>query len=339
MRLFTCPNCAARLYFDNSTCLSCGCSLLYAPEREGFVLAGSNARSACANAGECGCNWQAESDGAFCRACALNQTIPDLSIPGNRERWARVEEAKRRLLYALLSFGLEVRPKRFEGEEEGIAFDFLSDPAGGGAGGERILTGHDNGIITLNVAEASSPERERMRLEMGEAYRTLIGHFRHEIGHYYWDRLIRPCPEALDRFRALFGDETADYADSLSTYYADGPRPGWRRSHISAYASSHPWEDWAESWAHYLHIADTLEMADAYRIPLGREADPDGSSDPVGASAFDATIARWLRLSEAANSINRCMGLPDLYPFVISSEVARKLGFVRDTLAAARRGS
>ena len=160
--------------------------------------------------------------GAFCRACALNQTIPDLSISGNRERWIRVEAAKKRAVYSLLAFGLPVGPKANAGDEIGVAFDFLADPLLGDAPtGEHVLTGHDNGLITLNVAEADSAEREKMRAEMGENYRTLLGHFRHELGHYYWDRLIRDDPGRLERFHQLFGDESADYDEALRRHYAE----------------------------------------------------------------------------------------------------------------------
>ncbi|SMH27503.1 zinc-binding metallopeptidase family protein [Mesorhizobium australicum] len=345
MKLFSCPSCGQRLYFENSRCLACGSEVLYDPDAAEFVLLGSD-NFACLNADEALCNWRALGPQAFCRACALNKTIPDLSIEGNRDRWIRVEAAKRRLVYALLSFGLEVRPKQTPDEEAGIAFDFLGDPIGGGPGGEKILTGHDNGVITLNVAEADSVEREKMRIAMGETYRTLLGHFRHEIGHYYWDRLIRDDPTRLASFREIFGDETADYEQALQNHYANPPAPGWQENHITAYAASHPWEDWAETWAHYLHIVDTLEMSDSLGMSISAlqanaeellipEADgDDGAAPPPGptGSPFDQVLERWIVLSNASNSINRCMGLPDLYPFVISKNVAAKLAFVDELL-------
>ena len=342
MRLFSCPNCNNRLYFENSICLSCGSGVRYEPVSAQFVLEGSPGVFLCANANDAACNWATVDGQKFCLACSLNQTIPDLSIQGNIDRWIRVEWAKRQLIYALLALGLEVRPKAFQGEEDGIAFDFLADTAGAGSGQERVLTGHDNGVITLNVAEAYSPERERMRLEMGEPYRTLIGHFRHEIGHYYWDRLVRDDPAWLAEFRAEFGDETEDYERALQRHYANGAPGDWQTRHITPYAASHPWEDWAETWAHYLHINDTLEMADAYRIPVDRidgtknDLSPGYGSSPSGVGEVDHMLERWLRLSEASNAINRCMGLPDLYPFTISEAVARKFGFVHRLLEAKR---
>jgi hypothetical protein len=351
MKLFSCPNCDHRLYFENAQCLNCGSFVLYDPDRATFVLSGTDGVFLCVNVDQCGCNWRALEGQTFCQACALNKTIPNLSIGGNRERWARVEAAKKRAVYSLLAFGLPVGPKRNPTDEEGIAFDFLADRDGPGPGGEFILTGHDNGVITLNVAEADSPEREKMRLQMGESYRTLLGHFRHELGHYYWDRLIRDDPEWLERFHSLFGDEQVDYAAALQRHYAQGAPPDWQANHISAYAASHPWEDWAESWAHYLHITDTLEMVHALNFPLGRLDTVEANNElPVGDTAkgsvpstpagkavvepFGRVLERWLVLSEASNSINRCMGLPDLYPFVISPVAASKLAFVDELIAA-----
>ncbi|MDI6028211.1 putative zinc-binding metallopeptidase [Corticibacterium sp. UT-5YL-CI-8] len=345
MKLFECPNCSKRLYFENAQCLNCGSFVSYDPDAGGFVLSGVDGNFQCLNATECSCNWTAP-EASFCRACALNKIIPDLSVDGNRQRWTRVEAAKRRAIYSFLAFGLPVEPKTGPDDQTGIAFDFLASTPGAGPGGEHILTGHDNGLITLNVAEADSAEREKMRVEMGENYRTLLGHFRHELGHYYWDRLIRDDPARLEEFRAMFGDETLDYEQALQTHYAEGPKPGWQESHISAYAASHPWEDWAETWAHYIHITDTLEMVAALNFPLGKletaendrkqvtqQAQPDESAPPAAPEGdFAPILARWLVLSEASNAINRCMGLPDLYPFVISQTIGQKLGFVHRLL-------
>jgi hypothetical protein len=288
LKLFSCPTCGQTLYFENSRCLGCGGAVLYDPETELFVPAGGEFFE-CANAQDALCNWRARGEGQFCRACELNRTIPDLSIAGNRGRWVRVEAAKRRLVYALLSFGLPVGPKQSPGDEAGIAFDFLAPGPGGGPGGEHILTGHESGLITLNVAEADSVERERMRIAMGESYRTLLGHFRHEIGHYYWDRLIRDDADWHQRFRSTFGDEGVDYEQALRDYYSHTTHPGWMDSHISAYAASHPWEDWAETWAHYLHIVDTLEMADA--LGALSEADVDLALREVRRALLEADVA------------------------------------------------
>lgn len=348
MKLFACPTCSQRLYFENAQCLACGTHVLYDCRQAGFVPAGTPGVAACANATECDCNWATGEERPFCEACQLDQTIPDMSVHGNRDRWRRVERAKKRALYSLLAFGLDISPKAAPGDMQGLAFDFLADPVGPGPGGERILTGHDNGLITLNVAEADSAQREKMRVEMGENYRTLLGHFRHELGHYYWDRLVRDDQAWLRRFRDLFGDETAPYEEALTRHYAQGAPGDWQARHISAYAASHPWEDFAESWAHYLHITDTLEMVESLNMKLGaldtadpnllKQSDTGGATDDAGggagSAAFDTMMQRWLVLSEASNSINRCMGLPDLYPFVISAPAAEKLRFVHELLAA-----
>ena len=317
------------------------------------MLSSSDGVLVCTNVDECGCNWRTAAGQDFCLACSMNKTIPDLSLQGSRERWTRVEFAKKRAVYSLLAYGLPVGPKADPSDEVGLAFDFLSDAVGAGPGGERILTGHDNGVITLNVAEADSAEREKMRVQMGENYRTLLGHFRHELGHYYWDRLIRYDARRLEHFRAVFGDERADYAAALQRHYAEGAPADWQASHISAYAASHPWEDWAESWAHYLHITDTLDMVHALNFPLGRlepaeenvleRSDtaegsmPSQPQDKPALDPFEKILDRWLVLSVACNSINRCMGLPDLYPFVISKSAAHKLAFVHELIAAVRQ--
>ena len=86
----------------------------------------------CANVDQCDCNWRAPEGQRFCRACALNKIIPDLTIAGNRERWTRVEAAKKRAIYSLLAFGLPVGPKAAPGDEVGLAFDFLADAGGAG---------------------------------------------------------------------------------------------------------------------------------------------------------------------------------------------------------------
>ena len=282
MKLFDCPHCGHRLYFENAQCLNCASLVLYDPEHARFALSGADGVFQCTNADECACNWMAEPGHAFCRACMLNQLIPDLSVDGNRRRWIRVEAAKKRAIYSLLAFGLPVAPKTGPRDEAGLAFDFLADPIGGGPGGERILTGHDNGLITLNVAEADLAERERRRVEMGENYRTLARPFPPRtrpllLGPPDPRRSAKAC-----RLPRLFGDERADYEQALKAYYANGAAPDWQQGHISAYATSHPWEDWAETWAHHLHITDTLEMVHALNFPLGRLETVEANALPQG---------------------------------------------------------
>jgi hypothetical protein len=237
-------------------------------------------------------------------------------MPGNRVRWAEMERAKRQLVFTLSALRLPLVPKT-DDLERGLAFDIKADSAG-----ERVVTGHAEGLITLNLAEADAPIRERVRADMNERYRTLLGHFRHESGHYFWERLIRDR-ERQAPFRDLFGNETRDYGASIAAHYANGtaPRSG---DYISAYASSHPWEDWAETFAHYLHMIDTLETAQHFGLSGELAARP--SVPKVG--DFELLFSEWTELTVAMNALNRSMGLPDAYPFAISPAVRDKLEFV-----------
>jgi hypothetical protein len=268
------------------------------------------------------CNWLAPAGAPFCAACALNETIPDLSIPENVARWQALEAEKRRLVYALIRLGLPLTPRRED--PAGLAFAFLADPDPMFTERGRVLTGHAAGLITINIAEADPATREAMRDRMDEPYRTLLGHFRHESGHHYWDRLIAGTGW-LEPYRACFGDERADYAAALQAHYDNGPTPDWPQRHISAYAASHPWEDWAESWAHYLHMTATLETAWAFGL-RAHSARPD--FDPYAEAEFGALIEQWMPLSVALNSLNRSMGHEDAYPFVLAAPVVEKLRLV-----------
>lgn len=339
MKLFECQHCGQPLYFENTRCESCGHRLGYLPEQATVTALeeeGASWRALaepkalyrfCANAAHDACNWliAAEAADTFCAACRHNRTIPDLSIPQNLLNWRKVEGAKHRLFYTLLRLRLPltVKPQ----DPDGLAFDFLAAPAGG-----PVMTGHTGGVITINLAEADDAERERARNTMAEPYRTLLGHFRHEIAHYYWDHLIKATPR-LAEFRKLFGDEQRDYQQALQEHYANGPPQDWREHFISAYASSHPWEDFAETWAHYLHMVDTLETANAFglrvhpRVTLGADLAAKIDFDPYRVS-MDRIIDAWLPLTFAVNSINRSMGVPDLYPFVLSPAVVVKLSFI-----------
>jgi hypothetical protein len=291
------------------------------------------------------CNWMvpAEDPAAFCRACRLNQIIPNLDQPNHRQYWAKLEAAKRHVLYTLYHLGLAVVSKE-EDSGRGLAFAFLADktaeseftdPIGDQS---PIHTGHANGLITINVAEADDIASTRMRTQMNEEYRTLLGHFRHEIGHFYWERLIKASPH-LQTFRRLYGDETQDYNQALRTYYENGPPDNWSEHYLSAYATAHPWEDWAESWAHYLHMIDTLDTAHAYGLIIqGYEVGPVGTSQSKNtddAMGFTALVDGWIRLSVVINALNRSVGIGDANPFVLSEPARQKLRFVHDIIATA----
>jgi len=274
----------------------------------------------------------------FCAACRHNRMIPDLSQADNQAHWRKIELAKHRLFYTLLKLRLPLTTK-LEDPERGLAFDFLAAPPPNSAPSEPVLTGHDSGLITINLAEADDSERERMRRQMSEPYRTLLGHFRHEIAHYYWDRLVWDTP-GLEAFRQLFGDEREDYGAALQRHYANGPPPDWQERFVSPYASTHAWEDWAETWAHYFHMVDTLETASAFgmrvrpRVTKGADLSAAIDFDPHIAN-MDRIIDSWLPLTFAVNSINRSMGIADLYPFVLAPPVIVKLSFIHDRIHAA----
>ena len=280
------------------------------------------------------CNWAvpAEDPNGLCPSCRLTRVIPDLTQPANLELWHKLEIAKRRLVYTLLILKLPLLNKT-EDPENGLAFEFLDDPKDPKA--PKVLTGHADGLITINIAEANDAEREKRKHDMHEPYRTLLGHFRHEVGHYYWDRLLKGS-DRLDEFRALFGDDREDYGEALKRHYAKGPSPDWQKRFVTSYASSHAWEDWAETWAHYLHMIDTLETAATCGVSLRprREGDPSVKAvpNPHKAEPFDELIDGWFPLTYLLNNLNRGLGLPDGYPFVLSEPAIEKLRFVHETV-------
>jgi len=304
---------------------------LTALEPDGTVLAAPETHyKFCKNNALGVCNWMVAGAGEFCVACRHNRVIPDLGVAGNGLLWGRIEAAKHRLFYSLLRLGLPLE-NRADNPEHGLAFDFLADTAESHAAG--VMTGHDNGLITLALKEADDATREKVRAGMGEPYRTLLGHLRHESGHYFWDRLVAPDAALLNGFRALFGDERPDYDAALQRHYQQGAPPNWQDSHVSLYATSHPWEDFAETWAHYLHIVDTLETAAAFglkvrpRLARGHIA-TSIDFDPYESRRFDQIMEAWLPVEVATNCLNRSMGLNDLYPFVLSQKMVEKLGFI-----------
>ncbi|WP_125483279.1 zinc-binding metallopeptidase family protein, partial [Caballeronia choica] len=256
--------------------------------------------------------------------------IPNLKAPRRRYYWFRMEAAKRRLLYTLAVLGLRV-DTRDENPKTGLHFEFLENRRG-----KKVLTGHDNGLITMNIAEADDVRRERLRVALREPYRTLLGHFRHEIGHYYFDRLVVGTRQ-LNAFRTLFGDERADYSEALARHYREGAPADWGATHVSAYATMHPWEDWAETWAHYLHMVDTIGTARACGISMT----PENPKDPMfaaealpGPPSFDLLMKQWVPLTYAMNSLNRSLGMPDPYPFALAPAAVKKLRFVHRVIEA-----
>ena len=326
MKLFSCDNCQQVLFFENSRCMNCGMNVGYCLELAKIVSLQRQTGSAlgavcevffpgqglrlyrqCKNARDHdACNWlvPAESRQPFCKSCALTEIAPDLSDPGNRIAWAGIEAAKRRLLYTLFALKLPLSSRQ-EWPDEGVAFHFLRS-----TDGEPVMTGHEDGIITLNIAEADSVFRENMREKMGEAYRT------------------------------VFGDEQQSYEAAIERHYAAGAPANWNETFISAYASMHPWEDWAETWAHYLHMVDTLETAKSHglslRVPAAESRGTQISTEGLAFREFESLISNWNAVTLALNSLNRSMGMKDAYPFVLSPKVLEKLRFVHEIIQARR---
>lgn len=356
MKIFQCDNCHHPVFFENTHCENCGMTLgfspkdrnLYALEQtpEGWSLPKNNPSSYvfCSNHQHNACNWLVEAQAAqpFCIACQLNSVIPNLTKPGNLELWQSLEQAKHRLIYSLLRLELPVISKQVSAEL-GLQFQFLDEALVAPSEG-AVMTGHDCGLITINLEEADPAKREQTRRQMGEHYRTLVGHFRHEVGHYYWDVLVARDEQELLAFRELFGDERLDYGEALKTHYQQSDDGSWRSQYVSFYAASHPWEDWAETWAHYFHLVDVLETAYSFGISAApRELHSDNLDfkadfDPYLTGSLETILDKSVNLTFAVNSLNRSMGQPDLYPFVIAQPVKDKLHFI-DRLINKNRGS
>jgi hypothetical protein len=361
MKTFHCQYCGHPVFFENVKCLQCSSDLAFLPDRlnmyaiekagDGEDLwrprtrnrkpSGSRYRLCHNHTTQNACNFLVPADdpNPLCVACRLTRTLPDLSVEGNPQRWYKLEVAKRRLFYTLARLGLLAKCPP-NGEADGPVFDFLADVPG-----HQVLTGHSEGLITLNVAEADDAERVKRRVAMHEPYRTLLGHFRHEVGHYYWDRLIDEGGRH-ESFRAVFGDERLDYSQALQDHYARGGTvPGWQDSFVSEYSTAHPWEDWAETWAHYLHMVDLLETAASYNtrltVPGEQETEVEEVVNPLetGHPDFDVLVEQWVPLTLLVNSLNRSLGQEDAYPFALSPAALEKLRYVHDVISETRSRS
>ncbi len=353
MRIFSCKACEQTLFFENTVCLNCKAEVAYHPGVCGFFVVpqgvaadapfeldvpgkGRQKVRRCKNFMDAACNWllpvdeQQPEPEVFCASCRLTSIIPDLSNEQYHAAWIDIEKNKRRLLYTLQALSLPIVSKA-QDPEAGLTFRFMSDTEQ-----EKVMTGHADGVITINVAEANGAFRENMREKLGEGYRTVLGHLRHEIGHYYWDRLVSE-QAALAGFRKLFGDEQQSYQEAIQRHYDEGPPENWQESFISAYATMHPWEDWAETWAHYLHMVDTLETAKSHglvlRVPgAGAKVVTEG----LDVRDFDEMTKSWRTVTLALNSLNHSMGLKDAYPFVPTEAVQKKLRFIHELIRQPR---
>lgn len=346
MKIFQCGHCNHPLFFENYVCEKCGhlsgyrasdrIMLTFNPDNSPLISDREQVEyKFCKNKEHKVCNWvvDAASSEDFCEACQLNRTIPNLSATKNFELWRNLEVAKHRLVYQLFKMKIPVVSKHVD--QSGMCFDFVSKQ-----GNPSLMTGHANGVITILLREANSVIREQTRKKLLEPYRTLIGHLRHEVGHYYWEQMVLPDEASLNEFRSIFGDERMDYSEALQRYYENGAQENWQESFISKYATAHPWEDWAETWAHYLHIMDMVETAHFFGLKVDPSSEitsmeTDVTFDPYVEADFDKIVEACVPLSFAVNSINRAMGLPDVYPFVISSGVVVKMKFIHRILSTA----
>lgn len=366
MRAFSCPVCSRLVTFESDRCLHCGAAMAFDPATRGLVAldfgtvavadAATQAvegRDRCANATLIGCNWLAPPTApaipvegpdpnagaprdALCASCALTRTRPADGDTEGIERFAGAERQKRRLHFELLELGLPIT----DGQETpgGLVFDLLSSAV------EPVTTGHADGVVTIDLAEEDDVHRVKMREQLAEPYRTMLGHLRHEVGHYYWTVIVADAGDEarLAEARELFGDDREDYGAALDRHYAEGAPDDWEDRHVSAYATMHPMEDWAETWAHYLHLWDALQTAASYRVSV---AGPEHVTDPSGTFAgrveapvvgrFPEALEQWLPVSYALNALNRSLGSQDLYPFVLSPPVVEKLAFIDRAVAAA----
>jgi len=361
MKTFHCQYCGHPLFFENVQCLQCESEVAFLPDRmnmaaiepaedagegvwrprgRGKKRSSTRYRLCHNHTAQNACNFAVPSDdpNPLCAACRLTRVLPDLSVPENPARWYRLEVAKRRLFYTLGKLGLLATTPR-DGAADGPIFEFLADLPG-----QPVMTGHAQGLITINVSEADDTERVRRRVAMHEPYRTLLGHFRHESGHYYWDRLIDEGGR-VESFRKVFGDERQDYQQSLQAHYArGGTLPDWQENFVSEYATSHPWEDWAETWAHYLHMVDLLETAASYNTRLtipGQEVEVDEVVNPLetGHPDLDALVEQWVPVTLLLNSLNRSLGQEDAYPFALSQAALEKLRYVHDVICETHSSS
>lgn len=335
MRDFICPQCGQHLAFENSVCLACGShvgfslqdkALLVIAQGDGPGFVDSDNHHLCANLHVAECNWLVDGTGTdtLCASCVLTRTRPSDSDGTALPAFAEAEKAKRRLIAELAELRLPVTGRDVD-TEFGLAFDLLSSEE------QQVMTGHHNGVITLDLAEGDDVHREQLRISMDEPYRTLLGHFRHEIGHYFYYRLVETSADYADRFRVLFGDPNADYQAALDRHYQQGVPEGWEASFVSSYATMHPAEDWAETFAHYLHVRDTLDTAAAFALaPAGGTFD----RRVLGPSGFDAIIEMWLPLAWSLNMVNRSMGHDDLYPFVLPGPVLEKMRLIHEIVTA-----
>ena len=328
MRAFGCEVCGAELFFENSVCVRCGSAVGYSREH-GTLVAVTADRPICANLNRCGCNWIADPASVLglCFSCRLTRTRPaDADAVGLAQYWV-AEAAKRRLIFGLDELEL---PIMISDGFAGLAFDLLSSTQG------KIITGHLNGIITLDLAESNDSHREALRQSMDEPYRTVLGHFRHEIGHYYC-QLLALTPDRRDEFRTLFGDETLSYEEALQRHYASRELASSGRASSSARTRPCIRSRISRRCSATSCTSPTRcrrrgsSGCCRNRISATTSSRHAGTARKLRKSLLERPMAEvvgetWLPVSKGLNQINRSMGKPDLYPFVLRTAGDRKAG-------------
>lgn len=315
MQVFQSPAGDGTIFFENLVSPR-GTPVAYDPAKHRFVLDAPF----CGNRGAIQCNWAAAVERDLCPSCAMTAIAPDPSVPGAMDKWAKTELAKRWVLDALGRWGW------FGKDDSGAApvFHMLAE------GADPVVMGHEDGTVTISIEESDPVMGVQRREALSERYRTMIGHMRHELAHMLWWRLS-VVPGFLDAFRTMFGDERADYGEALKTHYSDGPPADWQQSYLTAYASSHPHEDWAETTAHLLHLVDIADSFRAMRFSAPDMPGPDW--DPYGERDLTTLLDAAATIAIGVNHVNRSMGLPDAYPFVMTETTRGKLGFVHRWLS------
>lgn len=303
VKRLACPVCGNEVFFDSLTCVRCGSELALDVDELGLRVLDLDHASPCVRRTTWACNWRAVGPNApFCRSCVL------VDAGGHDHDPAMVpfQSAQRRALYQLVQFGVSTEA----GSD--LRFAYRSSHAG-----DDVRIGHRNGEITLDLAEVDPAHREQVQATLGEQYRTPLGHIRHELGHYVWQELVALDPARLEAFREVFGDERIDYAEALARHYARTDDGSWYGTHASFYATAHPWEDFAESWAQVMHVHDVVETGASWGVVTA----------PADLKDASAWLSASITASVAANELARSMGMRDLYPFALTPGVRVKVEF------------
>lgn len=340
MRRFSCF-CGASVGFEHTQCNLCGARLAYDVNKQRMrslsefgdqwrCLDNSELRNFCVNGNQYGvCNWLAEPEceHGFCFACGFNRTIPNQSLAGNQQRWHVLERAKKRLFVTLLQLDLPLQ-NGWRAPDKGLLLDFIEDQRSQPDHYPEtfVSTGYAAGVITINTLEADDIQRMAVRRAMNEPYRTVLGHMRHESGHYYWGWVLQHA-DLVKEVERLFGNMQGHYDEAIDAYYKNGAKANWQNRYISAYASAHPVEDWAETWGHYLHIYDALDTAYAH----------GQISQCPGELTMAQRLQHWCDISVVLNELNRSIGLDDAYPFLIGPVVQDKLALIDKVVVALRQ--